>query len=120
MRNRTFHLPAFLAGMLSIGLGFTCSASGAEWGFVGAIPAEPLASVWANGDTIIAGGATVAYLSTDTGLHWKTTASPAPGATAIQAVRMRNGRLYAATFGQGVRVSDDLGTSWQAFNQGLV
>jgi hypothetical protein len=40
--------------------------------------------------------------------------------TAIQAVRIRNGRLYAGTFGQGVRVSDDLGTSWQDFNQGLV
>jgi len=106
--------------MLSIGLGFTTSASGAEWGFVGAIPAAPLASVWANGDTIIAGGTSVAFLSTDTGLHWKTTANPAPGVTAIQAVRMRNGRLYAGTFGQGVRVSDDLGTSWQDFNQGLV
>jgi len=120
MRNRAFHLPAFVAGMFSAGLGFTVSAAAAEWGFVGALPAAPLASVWANGDTIIAGGTTVAYLSTDTGLSWKTTASPAPGVTAVQAVRVRNGRLYAGTFGQGVRVSDDLGTSWQAFNQGLV
>src|SRR6185503_1005556 len=120
MRNRAFHLPAILAGMISVGLGYTASAAAAEWGFVGALPAAPLASVWANGDTIIAGGTTVAYLSTDTGLSWKTTASPAPGVTAVQAVRVRNGRLYAGTFGQGVRVSDDLGTSWQDFNQGLV
>jgi hypothetical protein len=32
---------------------------------------------------------------------------------------MRNGRLYAGTFGQGVFVSDDRGTSWNGFNQGL-
>jgi hypothetical protein len=42
------------------------------------------------------------------------------GVTSIQAARVRNGRLYAGTFGQGVQISDDLGASWQAFNQGLV
>jgi hypothetical protein len=120
MRNLRFYLPALLVGMLSIGPGFTPSAYGAEWGFVGAIPAQPLASVWAKGDTILAGGASLAFVSTNTGLSWKTTASPAPGATGIEAIRVRNGRLYAGTFGQGVRISDDLGTSWQAFNEGLV
>jgi hypothetical protein len=38
----------------------------------------------------------------------------------IDAVRIRNHRLYAGTFGQGVFISDNLGTTWQAFNQGLV
>jgi hypothetical protein len=33
---------------------------------------------------------------------------------------MRNGRLYAGTLGQGVFVSDNLGDSWAAYNQGLV
>jgi hypothetical protein len=38
----------------------------------------------------------------------------------IKAVWVRNGRLYAGTRGQGVIVSDNLGTTWLAFNQGLV
>jgi hypothetical protein len=40
--------------------------------------------------------------------------------TSIQAVWIRNGRLYAGTFGQGVFVSDDFGDTWLGFNQGLV
>jgi hypothetical protein len=44
----------------------------------------------------------------------------AAGVTAIRDEWVRNGRLYAGTFGQGVFVSDDLGDTWQAFNQGLV
>src|SRR5262249_29998191 len=45
---------------------------------------------------------------------------PVAGVRAITAVRVRNGRLFAGTFGQGVFISDDLGVTWQAFNQGLV
>src|SRR5262249_40920758 len=48
------------------------------------------------------------------------TSKPVAGVGAITAVRVRNGRLFAGTFGQGVLVSDDLGVTWQAFNQGLV
>ena len=33
---------------------------------------------------------------------------------------VRNGRIYAGTSGQGVFVSDDLGSTWLGFNQGLV
>jgi hypothetical protein len=40
--------------------------------------------------------------------------------TSIPGLWVRNGRIYAGTFGQGVFVSDDRGATWQAFNQGLV
>ena len=45
--------------------------------------------------------------------------------TSVKDVKIRNGRLYAGTNrfdtpGQGVFVSDDLGDTWTAFNQGLV
>jgi hypothetical protein len=33
---------------------------------------------------------------------------------------MHGGRLYAGTYGQGVFVSDDLGSTWADFNQSLV
>jgi hypothetical protein len=44
----------------------------------------------------------------------------ATGVTAVEAVRVHDGRIYAGTRGQGVFVSSDLGASWQDFNQGLV
>jgi hypothetical protein len=92
----------------------------AQWTRVAEIPATTIFSVWANGDTIAAGADTVAYISTDAGATWRQSGRLAPDVTTIQAVRMRNGRLYAGTQGQGVFVSDDLGATWLDFNQGLV
>jgi len=72
------------------------------------------------GDTIVAGANTAVYVSTDGGTAWQVSSAVAPGVQIVGAVLMRNGRLYAGTAGQGVFISDDLGASWQAFNQGLV
>jgi photosystem II stability/assembly factor-like uncharacterized protein len=76
--------------------------------------------VWANGDTIAAGADSIVHASTDGGATWKTSAKVVEGVTSIEAVRVRNGLLYAGTRGQGVFISDDLGDTWLAFNQGLV
>ncbi|HEX7077445.1 MAG TPA: hypothetical protein VF363_03400 [Candidatus Eisenbacteria bacterium] len=92
----------------------------AQWTRVNEIPPTTIFSVWANGDTITAGADTVIYVSTDAGATWKPSAKPAPDVTIIDAVRMRNGRLYAGTQSKGVFISDDLGATWVDFNQGLV
>jgi hypothetical protein len=92
----------------------------AQWAQVADVPTTQLFSLWAGGDTLAAGADTAVYISTNAGGTWHATSKPVAGVTSIQAVRVRNGRLYAGTFGQGVQVSDDLGASWQAFNQGLV
>jgi hypothetical protein len=92
----------------------------AQWTRVTEIPPTTIFSVWANGDTIAAGADTVAYISTDAGATWRQSGKLKVGVTRIEAVRMRNGRLYAGAFGQGVFVSDDLGATWLDFNQGLV
>lgn len=92
----------------------------AQWTRVTEIPATTIFSVWANGDTIAAGADTVAYISTDAGATWRQSGTLTAGVTMIEALRMRDGRLYAGTFGQGVFVSDDLGATWLDFNQGLV
>jgi hypothetical protein len=96
------------------------SPAAAQWTRVLDVPASDVFSVWANGDTIAAGVDTSVYVSTDAGASWKHSSKPVAGVTSVQAVRIRNGRLYAGTFGQGVFISDDLGDTWQAFNQGLV
>jgi len=92
----------------------------AQWSRVLEIPVTEMFTVWANGDTIAAGADSVVFVSTDAGLSWVVSTRPVPGVTSIQAVRIRDGRLYAGTFGQGVHVSDDLGATWHAFNEGLV
>ena len=96
------------------------SAAQAQWAPVPQVPATTCFSVWAKGDTIAAGADTVAFVSTDAGVTWKQTRKVAAGVTSVEAVRVRDGRLYAGTYGQGVFVSDDLGESWLDYSQGLV
>jgi len=90
-----------------------------EWTRVTQVPASTMYSVWTNGDTITTTGDSTVYVSVDKGATWKTSATLA-GAFEIDRARVRNGRLYAATRHVGVFVSDNLGTTWADFNQGLV
>ena len=92
----------------------------AQWTRVAGVPPTPVPTVWANGDTIAAGVDSAVYVSTDAGATWRRSAKVAPRVTSTQALWVRNGRLYAGTFGQGVHVSDDLGVTWSPFNDGLV
>jgi hypothetical protein len=98
----------------------TALPASAQWTQVLDVSGTDMFSMFANGDTIAAGGDSLVHLSTDAGATWKTTVKVAAGVTSVQGVWVRNGRLYAGTFGQGVFVSDDLGDTWTAFNQGLV
>jgi len=92
----------------------------AQWTRVTEIPSVSMRSVSVNGDTITAGGDTAAYVSTNAGVTWKSSAKITAGVGLVPAVQMRNGRLYAGTGGQGVFISDNLGDTWTAFNQGLI
>jgi hypothetical protein len=104
---------------LALALLAVASSAHAQWTRVEDVPITNIYSVWANGDTITATADSVVYVSTDGGASFKNSVPVAAGLTSVQAARMRNGRLYAGTFGQGVFVSDNLGDSWVAFNQGL-
>lgn len=92
----------------------------AQWTRVPDVPASDVFTVWANGDTIAAGADTAVYVSTNAGATWRRSVKVAAGVTTVKTVWIRNGRLYAGTFGQGVFVSDDLGATWLGFSQGLV
>jgi len=92
----------------------------AQWTPVPDVPATDVFSVWANGDTIAAGTDTSVYISADAGVTWRHSSKPAEGVVSIFAARIRNGRLFIGTSGQGVFISDDLGDTWQDYNQGLV
>jgi photosystem II stability/assembly factor-like uncharacterized protein len=104
---------------LALGL---CAASPAwaQWSPVVEVPATDVFSVWANGDTVVAGADTAVYVSTNAGATWQQSTKPVAGVTTIKGLWVRNGKLYAGTYGQGVFVSPDLGTTWSGFNQGLV
>jgi photosystem II stability/assembly factor-like uncharacterized protein len=92
----------------------------AHWERVLEVPETDIFTVFAIGDTLVAGADTVVYVSTDAGATWAQSVKVVTGVTAVNTVGFRNGRIYAGTYGQGVRVSDDLGQTWSAFNQGLV
>jgi len=106
-----------LALAASLGL---ASPSSAQWSQVAQVPAANIYSVFTKGDTIAAASDSTVFVSTDAGTTWTPSAKVVAGSTMVNAIRVHKGRLYAGTFGQGVFVSDDLGASWQSFNQGLV
>jgi hypothetical protein len=108
------------AACLAVAVAVPAAPAAAQWTRVPDVQASDVTSVWANGDTIAAGADTAVYVSINGGVTWKRSARVAAGVTAINGVWVRNGRLYAGTFGQGVFVSDDLGTTWLGFSQGLV
>jgi hypothetical protein len=118
MNAQTMSLRAL--GAMALGLLMVTTPAAAQFERVEEIPAATVFSIRANGDTLAAGVDTAIYVSTDAGKNWVRSAKPATGVTSIESIWIRNHRLYVATFGQGVFVSDDLGATWQAFNQGLV
>jgi hypothetical protein len=112
-------------GLALLALATLAVPASAQWTQVPDIVASDVFSVWANGDTILVGADSVAYISTNAGNTWKRSATVAAGVTSVRDVKIRNGRLYAGTMrfntpGQGVFISDNLGDTWTAFNQGLV
>src|SRR5436190_15366675 len=119
MSTKSCARPLLSSGFGIMALGLTAAPASAEWTPVTQVPVTQLFSLRLVGDTIAAGADTAVYLSTNQGVSWLRSAKPAAGVVSIQAVLVRNGRLYAGTYGQGVRVSDNLGATWQAYNQGL-
>jgi photosystem II stability/assembly factor-like uncharacterized protein len=100
-------------------LAFPALAS-AQWARVLDVQPTDMFTVWANCDTIVAGADSVVYISTNAGTTWKRSAPVAAGLFQVDAVLVRNGRLYAGTQqNHGVLVSDDLGDTWSDYNQGL-
>src|SRR5262245_50995495 len=105
--------------MLLAYLAFATPAS-AQWIQVPEVTAGDVFCVGSKGDTIMAGADSFAWVSTNAGATWKRSAKLAAGVTQVRRVRVRNGRLFAGTLGQGVFISDNLGDTWSAYNQGLV
>jgi hypothetical protein len=120
MNRQTMNSIAPLLTTVLLGLTALATPAHAQWSRVTALPARDIFTVFANDDTIVAAADTLAFVSTDAGVTFHPTTKPAVGVRIIQAVRLRNGRLFVGTGGQGVFVSDNLGVTWQAFNQGLV
>jgi hypothetical protein len=104
--------------ILALGLVAAVSPAAAQWTRVTDLPQSNVFSVRAKGDTLVAGANTLAYVSTDAGSSWRPPSQP--GTSSIRAVVVRNGKLYVGTSGQGVFISDNLGQTWRAFNEGLV
>src|SRR5512136_2462305 len=96
----------------SLALAAFAASGSAEWTPVTDIPARDVFTVWANGDTLVAGADSVVYISTDAGAAWKPSTQVVAGAQFVRAAFVRNSRLYAGTQGQGVFISDDLGDNW--------
>lgn len=105
--------------MVAVSLALAAPARAQEWRRVTPLPASDVFALRAVGDTLVAGTDTTVFVSTDGGGTWRSPARVAAAVVVVDAVSLRDGRLYAGTLGQGVFVSDDLGASWQPFNDGL-
>ncbi len=95
------------------------SPAAAQWTRVPQLPASNVFTVRTQGDTVLACADTSVFVSLDAGATWHPSRSVAGGAGLMMTATVHNGRLYAGTAGQGVFESDDLGATWQTFNEGL-
>jgi hypothetical protein len=107
-------------GALALSLFVASTPASAQWTPVPEVPTSDVFAVFANGDTVAASADSTVYISTNAGATWRRSAKLAPAVGIIPAIRVRNGHVYAGTGAQGVFISDDLGTSWRGFNEGLV
>lgn len=108
------------SSLVVLGLCAAAVPASAQWTRELALPQARVFGIYAVGDTILAGTDTCVFVSTDAGASWRASSKPRSDVFAIESVHLRNGHLYAGTAGQGVFTSDDLGVTWQGFNQGLV
>src|SRR5262245_56267981 len=101
-------------------LALLASPAAAQWTQVPQVLTDDVFSVWAKGDTKVAGADSVTYVSTTGETTWKKAVKVVDGAPVIEAAIVHNGRLYAGAIDKGVFVSDNFGDSWAPFNEGLV
>ena len=113
-------LVACNVALVLLSAGGLAGPAAADWSRVGAVSGTDVFNVWSKGDTITASTDDTVFVSVDRGATWIASTRVTADGTTIEAARVRNGRLYAGTRGDGVFVSSDLGTTWQSFNQGLV
>lgn len=112
---------SIVAAIASIGLLAAFAPVQAQvWTRVTQLPVTDVFSLSIQGDTLVAGVDTCAFVSTDAGASWHATSRVTPTPAILFATRVHDGRLYAGTASQGVFVSNDLGVTWAPFNEGLV
>jgi hypothetical protein len=92
---------------LGIALAVTLMATDAQaqWTRVDDIPVANVYSVFTNGDTIAVGSDGNAFVSVNGGATWIPSAPIVPDTIAVEDVVVRNGKVYAGTFGLGAFVS---------------
>lgn len=111
---------ARFAVLLAVAALAACApAARAQWTRASGVTSLDLYGVSVRGDTVLAAGDTVVWVSVNGGASWQPSAPVGNAPAALEAAWMRDGRIWAGTSGQGVFTSDDLGASWQARNDGL-
>ncbi|MCK6601826.1 MAG: T9SS type A sorting domain-containing protein [Bacteroidetes bacterium] len=92
----------------------------AGWVPVSDIGSAEVYSVYAAGDTLVAGGLSSSWFSVNAGKDWQEGGETDPDAGGINTFVFHNGWLYAGTMTAGVYRSQDLGKTWVPVNPGLV
>lgn len=96
---------------------FFCSQIFAQWNKVEEITSPFVYSAIFDDDSIYVGGDSL-YISRDRGLTWQASALSGQSIE-ITALFKFGQKLFAGTYGNGVYISSNSGTSWQSFNLGI-
>jgi photosystem II stability/assembly factor-like uncharacterized protein len=84
----------------------------------GVLAEYPITSIEANGTTLFAGSLISIYRSTNYGSNWVKVDSNQFGA-GVEDMLAFNNVIYAATYGNGVRISTNDGINWSYANNGI-
>jgi photosystem II stability/assembly factor-like uncharacterized protein len=99
---------------------FRSDDDGVTWTLIDFVPELYRTSIVAvHGVTVYAASVTGTYRSDDNGRHWVNIDSGVPSGLAFTAFAFHDQTVYACIGGAGVYASNDKGTTWLAFSQGL-
>jgi len=96
---------------------YISSDGGSNW-IRNSITTRAIISIIVNGGTTFAGGYGGVYRSSNNGTSW-TKANNTGLSTGIQSLAMRGSNIFAGTYGEGVFISSDSGSTWISDSSGL-
>lgn len=90
-----------------------------QWNQVVINPPSNIFSISQFDYVIYAGGDSILYYSTDSGINWQSSAKIESLEYGISSIQKWNNKIYIGTFGKGVYETSDNGLNWTSRNNGL-
>lgn len=117
--RKGFFFTILLINTIIFSATFFNSVISAQWVKIPQITLSHVFAAGFDGSDIYAGGDSLVFISTDSGVNWRSSALLKDRSASSNCFIKIGGAVFAGTYGQGVFRSTDNGISWVEYNEGL-